>query len=35
MTKDLYVHLAEKRFPATTSIEILRPAWNGGLRMTF
>ena len=34
VTKDLYVQLAEKRSSATTGIEILRPAWNGGLRMT-
>jgi len=33
--KDLYVQLAKRRFSATTAIEILRPAWNGGLRMTF
>ena len=33
--KDLYVQLAEKRSSATTAIEILRPAWDGGLRMTF
>jgi len=33
VTKDLYVQLAEKRSSATTDIEILRPAWNGGLRM--
>jgi len=34
VTKDLYVQLAEKRSSATTAIEILRTAWNGGLRMT-
>jgi len=34
VTKDLYVQLAKKRFSATTAIEILRPAWNGELRMT-
>jgi len=34
VTKDLYVQLAEKRSSANTGIEILRPAWNGGLRMT-
>jgi len=34
VTKDLYVQLAEKRSSATTAIKILRPAWNGGIRMT-
>ena len=33
-TKDLYVQLAEKCSSATTGIEVFRPAWNGGLRMT-
>jgi len=34
VTEELHVQLAEKRFSATTRIEIFQPAWNGALKMT-